>query len=75
MLSHSVMSDSLRPMDCSLPDSSVHADSPSKNTGVGCHAHLQWVFPSPGWNPHYIFCIRLLSYLPLVPPGKLPKRV
>ena len=26
------------PMDCSLPSSSVHGDSPGKNTGVGCHA-------------------------------------
>ena len=26
------------PMDCSLPGSSVHRDSPGKNTGVGCHA-------------------------------------
>ena len=25
------------PMDCSLPGSSVHGDSPGKNTGVGCH--------------------------------------
>ena len=25
------------PMDCSLLDSSVHGDSPEKNTGVGCH--------------------------------------
>ena len=24
------------PMDCSLPGSSVHGDSPGKNTGVGC---------------------------------------
>ena len=29
------------PMDCSLPGSSVHGDSPAKNTGVGCHAFLQ----------------------------------
>ena len=29
------------PMDCSLPDSSVHGDSPGKNTGVGCHTLLQ----------------------------------
>ena len=28
------------PMDCSLPGSSVHGDSPGKNTGVGCHALL-----------------------------------
>ena len=29
------------PMDCSLPGSSVHEDSPGKNTGVSCHALLQ----------------------------------
>ena len=29
------------PMDCSLPGSSVHRDSPGKNTEVGCHALLQ----------------------------------
>ena len=28
------------PMDCSPPGSSVHGDSPGKNTGVGCHALL-----------------------------------
>ena len=26
------------PMDCSPPGSSVHGDSPGKNTGVGCQA-------------------------------------
>ena len=26
------------PMDCSLPGTSVHGNSPGKNTGVGCHA-------------------------------------
>ena len=39
--SRSVMSDSLRSMDCSVPGSSVHGDSPGRNTGVGCHALLQ----------------------------------
>ena len=29
------------PTDCSPPGSSVHGDSPGKNTGVGCHAFLQ----------------------------------
>ena len=29
------------PIDCSPPGSSVHADSPCKNTGVGCHSLLQ----------------------------------
>ena len=28
------------PVDCSLPGSSVHGDSPDKNTGVGCQALL-----------------------------------
>ena len=39
------------PMDCSLPGSSVHGDSPGKNTGVGCHALLQGIFPVRGSNP------------------------
>ena len=29
------------PMDCSPPGSSVHGDSPGKNTRVGCHALFQ----------------------------------
>ena len=33
-------------MDCSPPGSSVHGDSPDKNTGVGCHALLQVIFPT-----------------------------
>ena len=36
------------PMDCSPPGSSVHGDSPSKNTGAGCHALLQGIFPTQG---------------------------
>ena len=28
-------------MDCSLPGSSDHGDSPGKNTGVGCHVLLE----------------------------------
>ena len=31
-----------------LPGSSVHGDSPGKNTGVGCHALLQGIFPTQG---------------------------
>ena len=38
-------------MNCSLPDFSVHRDSPGKNTGVGCHALLQGIFPTQGSNP------------------------
>ena len=59
------------PMDCSPPGSSVHEDSPGKNTGVGCHALLQGIFLTQGSNPH-LFC--LLSWqgasLPLAPLGK-----
>ena len=39
------------PMICSLPGSSVHGDSPGKNTGMGCHALLQGIFPTQGSNP------------------------
>ena len=45
VLSHSVVSDS-DPMVCSPPGSSVHGDSPEKNTRVGCHAFLQTIFPT-----------------------------
>ena len=38
------------PMDCTLPSSSVHGDSPGKNTRVGCHALLQHIFPTQGLN-------------------------
>ena len=40
-----------KPVDCSPPGSSVHGDSPGKNTGVGCHALLQGIFPTQGLNP------------------------
>ena len=39
------------PMDYSLPGSSVHEDSPGKNTGVGSHALLQGIFPIQSSNP------------------------
>ena len=38
-------------MNCSLPGFSVHGDSPGRNTGVGCHALLQGIFPTQGSNP------------------------
>ena len=36
------------PVDCSPPGSSVHGDSPGKNTEVGCHVLLQGLFPTQG---------------------------
>ena len=46
------------PMNCSPPGSSVHGDSPGKNTGVGCHALLQRLFPIQGSN----LCLLILRY-------------
>ena len=37
-------------MAYSLPGSSVRWNSPGKNTGVGCHALLQEIFPTQGLN-------------------------
>ena len=39
-------------MDCSPPGSSVHGILvlPGQNTGVGCHALLQGIFPTQGSN-------------------------
>ena len=39
------------PMDSIPPSSSVHEDSPGKNTGMGCHALLQGNLPNPGIKP------------------------
>ena len=50
VLNRSVVSNSCDPMDCSLPASSLHGDSPGKNAGVGCHALLQGIFPTQRLN-------------------------
>ena len=58
-------------MDCSPPGSSVHGDSAGKNTGVGCHALLQGIFPTQGSNPCPLsFLHWQAGALPLAPPGK-----
>ena len=67
VLSHSAVSNSLGAMDCSLPGSSVHEDSPSKNTGVGCHDLLQGIFPTQGLNLCLLCLLHwLVDSLPLV---------
>ena len=38
------------PLGCSLPGSSVNGNSLGKNTRVGCHALLQGIFLTQGWN-------------------------
>jgi len=63
------------PMECGLPGSSVHGDSPGKNTGVGCHALLQGfpgIFPGDLPNPRIKPRSPALQAdsLPSEPPGK-----
>ena len=50
-------------MDCSLPGSSVHEESPGKSTGVDCHALLQGIFSTQGSNPGLPHCRWILYHL------------
>ena len=61
--SHSLVSDSCDPMDCSPPGFSVHGISPGKNTGVGCHFLLQGIFPIQESNPCLLHCRQILHRL------------
>ena len=46
---------------CSLPVYSLYpCDSPGKNTGVGCHALLQGIFPTQVLNPGVPHCRQIL---------------
>ena len=51
------------PKDCSPPGSPVNRDSPGKNTGVGCHALLQGIFPTQGSSPALLHCRQILYCL------------
>ena len=51
------------PMDCSLPVSSVHGDSPGQNPGLDCHALLQGIFPTQELNPGLLHCRQILYSL------------
>ena len=48
------------PMDYSPPGSSVHGDSPGKNTGVGGHALLLGIFPTQELNLHFLCLLHWL---------------
>ena len=50
-------------VNCSPPGSSVHGDSPGKNTGVGVHALFQGIFPTQGLNPGLLLCRWILHLL------------
>ena len=62
-VSHSVVSDSLGTMDYRPARLLCPRHSPGKNTGVGCHSHLQGIFSTKGMNPglpHYrqiLYCV------------------
>ena len=58
VLSRSVVFDSLSPhgLYCSLPGFCIHGDSPSKDSGVGCHALLQEVIISV-WKYSWYFML------------------
>ena len=46
-------------------------DSSGKNTGVGCYALFQGIFPTQGSNPHLLCLVHWwVSSLPLAPPWK-----
>ena len=51
------------PIDSSPPGSSVHGDSPGKNTGKGCHALFQGIFPTQGSNSGLPHCRQILYQL------------
>ena len=58
-------------MDCSLPGSSVHGDSPGKKAGVGCYSLIQWIFPTQGSNLGLPHCRTILYHLSQYLPANL----
>ena len=63
------------PMGCRPLGSSVHGDSPGRNTRMGCHALLQVIFPTQESNPGqvhlslsklFLFLIPFLNYTYLI---------
>ena len=57
-ISHSVVSDSLRPHGLYSP-----WNSPGQNTGVGSLSLLQGIFPTQGSNPGLPHCRQILYQL------------
>ena len=62
-VSHSVISDSLRPHGPEPARLLCPWDSPGKNTGVGCHPLLQRIFLTHGSNPDLLHCRWILNRL------------
>ena len=65
VLSCSVVSDSLWPHGLQPARLLCPWDSPGRNTGVGCHALLQGIFPTQGLNPGLLLCTQILYRLSL----------
>ena len=70
-LSHTVVSDSLRPHGLQPARLLCPWDSPGKNTGAGCHFLFQGIFPTQGPKQHLLLLLHSQAdSLPLEPPGK-----
>ena len=63
MLSDSVVSNSLQPHGLYPGRFLCLWNSPGKNTGVGCHALPQGIFPTQGLNPSLWNCRQVLYHL------------
>ena len=63
VLSHSVMTNSLQAHGLQPSRLLCPWDFPDKNTGVGCHALLQGIFPTQGSNPGLLHCRQILYCL------------
>ena len=53
----------LCPTLCNPIDYTVHGNSPGQNTGVGCHALLQGIFPTERLNPGLPHCRSIFHQL------------
>ena len=71
MLSHFTCAQHFASLWTISTSSSVQGDSPGKNTGVGCCALLQVIFPTQGSKPHFLHLLHWAACtLPLTPPGE-----
>ena len=71
VLSHLLCPTLCNLVDCSLPRLLCPWASLGMNTGMGCHALLQRIFPTQGSNPHLLHPLHWQEgSLPLAPPGK-----
>ena len=67
---HSVMSNSVAPLDCKPTSYLCSRNFPGKNTGAGCHFLLQGIFPTQGSNPSLLSLLHWqANSLPLSPLG------